>query len=346
MRVIFAGGGTGGHLYPAIAIAEVLKKKGIDFKFLVSDRGIEARILTTLGYEYVEQKVSAFKGKGLFYKIKAVFKLLLAVIKTFSLINKNDKVFLTGGFASAPAAIVAKIKGCQLYLHEQNSVMGLVNRFFAKFSNKVFLSFPETKKATGNIVVTGNPIRKKFKRKNKEEEFKGRILVLGGSQGSKKINELIIDSIEEIINLGFTVFHQTGEGLYNQTLNSYGSLARKYEDKIIIKPYIEDMANKMKDSDIVIARSGAGTVFETIAVGCPAIYIPLKIASDNHQYFNALFANKQGYALILMEDEANKDELIKKILEIKENIDIFKEKIFNTSYINSVDIIVREAGID
>ncbi len=346
MRVIFAGGGTGGHLYPAIAIAEILKMKNIEYKFLVSDRGIEARILTTLGYEYVEQKVSAFKGKGLFNKIKAIFKLVLAVIKTFPLIKKDDKVFLTGGFASAPAAIVAKIKGCQLYLHEQNSVMGLVNRIFAKFCKTVFLSFPETKKATGNIVVTGNPIRKKFKRKNKEEEFKGRILVLGGSQGSRKINELIIESVEEIINLGFTIFHQTGEGLYNQTLNGYGNLIRKYDSKIVVKPYIEDMANQMRDSDIVIARSGAGTVFESIAIGCPAIYIPLKIASDNHQYFNALFANKQGYALILEEDDINKEELIKKILEIKNNINTFKEKIFNTAYVNSADIIIREAGID
>ena len=204
MSVIFAGGGTGGHLYPSIALAEVLSQKGIEFKFLVSDRGIDARILTRLGYKYIEQNVAPFMGKGLFGKINALIKLFGAVIQTYPIIKKGDKVFLSGGFAAAPAAIVAKIKGCELYLHEQNSVMGLVNRTFARVSKKVFLSFPNTKNASGNTVVTGNPVRRVFKTFKKKDDFTGSILVLGGSQGSRAINEIIVKSIDEIMAAGFT----------------------------------------------------------------------------------------------------------------------------------------------
>lgn len=346
MRVIFAGGGTGGHLYPAIAISEVLKKKNIEFKFYVSDRGIESKILTSLGYDYVEQSVSAFKGKGIFAKLKALIKLKIAIIKTFSQIKKDDVIIMTGGFASAPVGIVGYFKGCKLYLHEQNSVMGLVNKSFAKICKKVFLSFPETEKAVGNTVVTGNPVRKRFHRKESKSDYNGQLLILGGSQGSRKINELIVESVDEIMDLGFKIFHQTGEGLYSETINNYGNAIRKYQDKIIVKPYIDNMAKEMSDADIVIARSGAGTVFEVIAMGCPAIYIPLKIASDNHQYFNALYAEKQGFALIIEEDKANKDELLKKLKEIKENINTYREKLNKASLINSAEIIVREAEID
>ncbi len=345
MRIIFAGGGTGGHLYPAVAIAEVLQKKKVDFTFLVSDRGIDARILTSLGYNYKEQKVSAFMGKGIFGKITALIKLFVAVVKTYPLIKKDDVVFLMGGFAAAPAAIIAKIKGSKLYLHEQNSVMGLVNRTFAKMSHKVFLSFPNTKNALGNTIVTGNPVRKSFKRQE-AKEFTGKILVLGGSQGSRKINNIIINAVDEIINNGFTLIHQTGEGLYRETINNYGRKLKEYGNKIEVAAYIDNVASKMKDVDIIIGRSGAGTVFEVMAVGCAAIYIPLKTASENHQYYNGLFVEENGFGLLIEEDNANTHELIKKLNYIKENIEEFRNKIKNTPYLNSAEMIVREVGIE
>lgn len=344
MRVIFAGGGTGGHLYPSVAVAEVLSRKGIEFKFLISDRGIDARILTRLGYNYIEQNVSPFMGTSLIGRIKAIAKLCAAVIKTYPLINKSDKVILTGGFAAAPAAVVAKLKGCELYLHEQNSVMGLVNRIFARLAKKVFLSFPDTKNAQGNTIVTGSPVRRVFRTMKKKEGFSGSVLVFGGSQGSRAINKIITDSIDGIIEAGFRVTHQTGENLFRETMQAYGSKAAKYGNKLSVMPYIDNIAAVISASDIVVARSGAGTVFELASAGCPAVYIPLKSASENHQYYNALYAKKAGGALIL--DEARGGELITKLNEIKNNIDIFRSNIREEETPDSANIIVREAGLE
>lgn len=346
MRVIFAGGGTGGHLYPSAAVAEVLSRRGVDFKFLVSDRGIDARILTSLGYDYAEQNVSPFMGTGLAGRIKALAKLCSAVVKTYPLINKGDKVILTGGFAAAPAAVAAKLKGCELYLHEQNSVMGLVNRIFAKGAKKVFLSFPDTKNASGNTIVTGNPVRRIFRTLGKKEGYSGSVLVLGGSQGSRAINKIITDSIDGIMEAGFTVTHQTGEGLFRETMETYGSKTAVYGDRLFVRPYIDGVASVMSESDIVVARAGAGTVFELAAIGCPAVYIPLKSASENHQYYNALAAEKAGGALILDEDEARGGGLIDKLNEIKNNINVFRSRLRERPLPDSAEMIVREAGIE
>ena len=162
MKVIFAGGGTGGHLYPAVAISEQLKKNNINYYFMVSDRGIERNILRPLNCQFEEQKVSAYMNQSVTGKIKALFNMIKATGRALKVVQKGDKVILTGGFAAAPSAIAAVLKGCDLYLHEQNSVMGLVNRIFARFRKKVFLSFENTKNAKGSLIVTGNPVREVF----------------------------------------------------------------------------------------------------------------------------------------------------------------------------------------
>ena len=143
--------------------------------------------------------------------------MIKATGRALKVVQKGDKVILTGGFAAAPSAIAAILKGCDLYLHEQNSVMGLVNRIFARFSKKVFLSFENTKNAKGNCIVTGNPVREVFYNRQPKKDYSGNLLILGGSQGSRKINKLISSSIDEIVSLGFNVTHQCGAKLYDET---------------------------------------------------------------------------------------------------------------------------------
>ncbi len=346
MRVIFAGGGTGGHLYPAIAIAEELKSKNVTVKFYVSNRSIDARILKQLGYDFVPQNVVAFKGKGIISKVVSLFKLLIATIKMMPHIKKDDKVILMGGFASAPSAFIAKLKGAELYLHEQNSVMGLVNRVFAGLCKKVFLSFEDTKNAKGNTVVTGNPVRKVFLAKPKSHDYNGKLLILGGSQGSRSVNKLIASSISQLINEGFSVTHQTGEGLYQETIAMYGTYVKQYGDKLVIKPYINNVADVMNEADIAIARAGSGTIFELEALQCPAVYIPLKLASDNHQHFNALSATNSGKANMMTEDEATPKLLLEKLKDIKDNYEKFKIALSNSEKHSSAKVIVKEIGVE
>ena len=341
MKVIFAGGGTGGHLYPAVAISEQLKKNNISFYFMVSDRGIEKSILTPLGYEFEEQKVSAFMGAGVFGKIKAVLNMIGATTRALKVVKKGDKVVLTGGFAAAPSAIAAIIKGCDLYLHEQNSVMGLVNRIFAKYSKKVFLSFEKTKNAKGRIIVTGNPVREAFYSLEPKKDYTNSILVLGGSQGSRKINTLISSSIDELVNNGFHIVHQCGKKLYDETMQMYGDKLEIYENKVKLMPYIDNAVEEMKKADIIISRSGAGAVFEIKALKCPAIYIPFAGASENHQYYNALNEKERGRCIIIEEKYANTNALINGLNEIKNNIEKYRAA-FGKEVEKSSEIIFKE----
>lgn len=341
MKVIFAGGGTGGHLYPAVAISEQLKKNNISFYFMVSDRGIEKSILTPLGYEFEEQKVSAFMGAGVFRKIKAVLNMIGATTRALKVVKKGDKVVLTGGFAAAPSAIAAIIKGCDLYLHEQNSVMGLVNRIFAKYSKKVFLSFENTKNAKGNTIVTGNPVREAFYSLEPKKDYTNSILVLGGSQGSRKINTLISSSIDELVNNGFNIVHQCGKKLYDETMQMYGDKLEIYENKVKLMPYIDNAVEEMKKADIIISRSGAGAVFEIKALKCPAIYIPFAGASENHQYYNALNEKERGRCIIIEEKDANTAALINGLNEIKNNIEKYRAA-FGKEVEKSSEIIFKE----
>lgn len=345
MRVIFAGGGTGGHLYPAVSVAEKLKEHNIDFYFMVSDRGIEAKILSGLGYPYEEQKVSAFMGQGIAGKIKAVFNMIKSAFRAMKVVKKGDKIFLTGGFAAAPPAIAGLLKGCDIYMHEQNSVMGLVNRIFAKFSKKVFLSFENTqniKKRDGRYVVTGNPVRNKFRSVEKKTGYDGRLLVLGGSQGSRKINSLIASSIDSLMEEGYTVIHQTGGKLYDETIEKYGDKLKEYGDKIKVMPYIDNIAEEMSKADIIIGRSGAGAVFEILALNCPALYIPFGGASENHQYYNALYVEQQGGCIILDENNAVKEKLLEDLKQLKENIEDYRKNLSEMKKYDSSMIIYKE----
>lgn len=342
MRIIFAGGGTGGHLYPAVAVAEQLKKNGVEFHFMVSDRAIDGNIIAPLGYSYTPQKVSAYMGKGIIGKIKAVFKMVFAVFEAMKIVRKGDRVMLTGGFAAAAPAIAAIIKGCPLYLHEQNSVMGLVNRIFAGKCRKVFLSFKDTLNAKGNITVTGNPIRNKFYEMPEKTGYDGNLLVLGGSQGSRKINNLIIEAVDDIIAAGFRLTHQTGKGLYDEVMKSYGEKADIYKDKLFIKNYIDNAPQVMSEADMIISRSGAGAVFEIRALNCPAVYIPFGAASENHQYYNALEVEKMKGCIILDEASADKKSLMDALLNIKNNIDDFRNNLRNNRPERSAEIIAKE----
>ncbi len=344
MKVVFAGGGTGGHLYPAIAISEQLKKHNIPFYFMVSNRGIEKSILTPLNYEFEEQHVTAFMGVSFSMKIKAVFNMIKALKRALQVVEKGDKVIITGGFAAAPSAIVAIIKGCDLYLHEQNSVMGLVNRMFAKFSKKVFLSFEHSKNAKGNIIVTGNPVREVFYKEESKKGYDNNLLILGGSQGSRKINTLIAASINEIMELGFNVVHQCGKKLYDETVEMYGSHLENFKTRLTLKPYIENAAIEMGKADIIISRSGAGAVFEIKALKCPAIYIPFAGASENHQYYNALSEKEQGSCIIIEEKNADTNNLTAALKEMKENIEKYRAS-FSKEIIKSSEIIYKELDI-
>jgi UDP-N-acetylglucosamine--N-acetylmuramyl-(pentapeptide) pyrophosphoryl-undecaprenol N-acetylglucosamine transferase len=345
MKVILAGGGTGGHLYPAIAVAEKLKERNIDFLFLVSNRGIERKILTKLGFDFIEQETVAFKGKNLVSKFRAIIQLLIEISKTSKFVNRLDKVILFGGFASASAGAVSRLKKVEYYIHEQNSVMGMVNSFFAEKAKKVFLSFPDTIKSKGNCITIGNPVRQEFSNFEPKKELGKNILIIGGSQGSRAINNLIVDSAEEILSKGFYIRHQTGEKLYNEVLEAYESKNLRENSNVEIYAYIDSMKDAYDWADIIISRAGSGSVFEIMYAKRPAIFIPFKAASDNHQMLNAQAANKIFGALIMEESSSNSEILMSNIEKIINNYDEIYLKLKEIKFVDTAGRIIKEMNI-
>jgi len=344
-RLVIAGGGTGGHLYPGVAVAEHVKQFGVDSFFIVSKRGLERKVLTDLGYPFYEQADTPLNGVSVLRKIRSVFMLMKEVARCHSLLKKNDKLLLTGGFVSAAAALVGSMKGLEMYLHEQNSVMGMTNRKFAASCEKVFLSFPDTKKAVGKTTVTGNPVRAMFKDIPMKEEAGKNILILGGSQGSRFINTQVAEAAKSLMDAGFTIRHQAGGKLLAETMEKYNGLGITPDERLQVTGYIDDVAEALEWADVVIARSGSGTVFEVMNAKRVALYIPFALAADEHQLYNAKFAEEQGVAKVLTEDDATPEALAGMVKSISLNYDSYKTALKNLKTYDSVELIAGGMNI-
>ena len=341
MKVILAGGGTGGHLYPGIAIAEKLRIAGILSLFMVSDRGLEKKTLSRLGYQYVEQNVSAFSGVGVAMKMLSLIRLVKALVSAIKYIGRGDKVLLLGGFAAAPVALAGIIKGVDLYVHEQNSVMGLLNRMMSSRSRKVFLSYGDTKMAPAKGVFVGNPIRNELMHGVIKEGSAKRILVLGGSGGSRIINITVASVAEKLLREGYFIHHQTGEKLLEETIKEYEKSVDLGESGLQIEAYITDMAQAYAAADIVVARSGSGAVFETMYAKRPALFIPFARSSNNHQYSNALYMQKLGCAEILKEEEFTSERFIERIFWMFSRIEEYQWNLSGVETRDSAELIIR-----
>ena len=346
MRIIFAGGGTAGHILPAIVIAEELKKRNVDIYFIVSNRGIERDMLIKKGFSFYEQKLRPFKRTNIANQIISVLLIFVESVKLLRIIKKREKILLLGGFASLPAGIAGTLKRCDIYIHEQNSSMGLANKIFAPLAKKVFLSFENTKNAKGKLFYTGYPVRQEFKLINKKEKFEKRLLVLGGSQGSRKINQLIVSSALILLEKGYHIAHQTGKKLYEETMALYRNEGLSNIKLLNIFPFYDNVASLYNWADIVIARAGAGTIFEILSAKRPTIFIPLKSSADNHQLINAVYASKSGFTFILKEDDANVESLVTLICYIADKYDIeIKQKLACVQNLNASEKMMEAMNV-
>jgi UDP-N-acetylglucosamine--N-acetylmuramyl-(pentapeptide) pyrophosphoryl-undecaprenol N-acetylglucosamine transferase len=342
-RLFIAGGGTGGHLYPGVAVADRLKGSEVEIMFLVSDRGLEKKILTERGYSFCEQPQTPLKGVSIAVRIRSMFRLFKGVLGMLGRIGKEDTVLLTGGFAAGAPAIAAVLKGAGLYIHEQNSVMGLTNRLFARFCKKVFLSFDDTRGAKGKTDVSGNPVRAGFESFKPKERQGRRVLVLGGSQGSRFLNRLLAESAKMLQEEGFEIVHQTGLKLFDEAKADYEAAGADMS-RIELKSYIDNVFSEYKAADVIVARAGSGTVFEATYSKRPSVFVPFAGAADNHQYHNARYAERQGTAKILEEKEATPAKLTM-LLRWAVSGEA-KEALEKVRYTDSAGIIVRGMELD
>jgi UDP-N-acetylglucosamine--N-acetylmuramyl-(pentapeptide) pyrophosphoryl-undecaprenol N-acetylglucosamine transferase len=307
MRAILAGGGTGGHVIPALAIANELKKSyAAEVLFIGTARGIENRLVPAAGYPLQLVRVGALKNVSLVTRVKTAFDLPRAVWSAGRMLNEfaPDVVIGVGGYASGPAMLAAVVKHIPTLAFEPNVVPGFANRVVARFVSGAAVHFEETAKYFRHAEVTGVPVRQAFfdipaLESNKKRGGVPTLLVFGGSQGAHAINEAMIRCLPELLRQapGMHIIHQTGEHDYNGALAAYKLLGESAE----VFKFIEDMPAAFARADLVVCRSGASTVAEITAAGKPAIFVPFPRAADDHQRVNAEALAESGAAVVVEE---------------------------------------------
>jgi len=313
MRCVIAGGGTGGHLFPGIAIAEafVEREKGNEVLFIGTERGIEARVLPGGTFPLRTIKARPIQGRSLLEKGKAVWSLPMAVCEACSILKEFQPqlVLGVGGYAAGPTLLAAFFLGMKRAIQEQNVMPGMTNRMLKWFSQRIFVAFEEAKKyfPQEKTVVTGNPIRKKFFTTLQEsngmsrQEDRFTLLIFGGSAGAHRINQAMIEALDHLqgIRSSLKIIHQTGNKDFDFVSEGY----REKGFEALVKPFIEDMATYYRISDLVVCRSGASTVAELAVCGKAALLIPYPYAAHDHQFINAKKLVDLGAARMVLDRE-------------------------------------------
>jgi UDP-N-acetylglucosamine--N-acetylmuramyl-(pentapeptide) pyrophosphoryl-undecaprenol N-acetylglucosamine transferase len=321
LRVVVMAGGTGGHIFPAIAVADELAAQGVDVTWFGTQHSMESRLVPEAGYPIVYLNISGLRGKGLKGWMLAPFKITLAISQAIRLLRKIRPAVVLGmgGFASGPGGIAAKLLGIPLIIHEQNAIAGMTNRWLAKVARTIFFAFPGAFPGTEgnqNFKFCGNPVRKNIidsalpADRFAQRQGRLQLLVLGGSLGAAVLNEVVPAAIKLMPEGDRPVIrHQTGERTLELANESY----QKNNIEAEIRPFINDMAEAYCWADLVICRAGALTIAELAATGVGAILVPFPQAVDNHQMYNAKYLTDKGAGYLMLQKDISA-EVLSKIL--------------------------------
>ena len=326
MKVLLTGGGTGGHIYPALAVARRLEEiePELELLYVGTKRGLESTIVPKEGIPFKAIEIEGFKRKlnfeGIKYNIKSVGLFLKSIREAKKIIRefKPDVVLGTGGYVSAPICYAAAREGIATVVHEQNSFLGLTNKFLIRFVDKLAISFEDiyeqAEKYHEKVIFTGNPRAQELasaKKSTTKEIFgldtsKPIVLVLGGSRGAERINQAIVEAYPKLIDRDYQLLIVTGENHYEKVVNQLNTYSPLVENKnIVVKPYINNIIEVLQHSSLLVSRSGATTIAEITSLGLPSILIPSPYVTDDHQTKNAMSLVKNDAALLLTEKDLN-----------------------------------------
>ena len=316
MRVIISAGGTGGHIYPALAIINKIKEEEPDSEFLyigTTDR-MEKDLIPSMGYRYEGLEVTGFKRKLSLDNIKTITNFLGAIKKAKVIIKdfNPDVVIGCGGYVTAPVIYAAKKLGKRTFIHEQNSVVGLANKFLSKYTDKVGVSFEST--------INDFPKGKELE----IDEDKKLVLIVMGSLGSRSVNDKIFSFIDNFRNKNYSVIIVTGNSYYEKVKD------KRVPKNVKVLPFIYEMPKVMKITDLMVTRAGASTMSEITALGVPAIFVPSPYVANNHQYKNAMDLVEHNAGIMLEEKDLDGKvliELIDKTLNDKDKLEEMKKNL-------------------
>lgn len=342
MRVLLTGGGTGGHIYPALAVARRLKEMDADVSLLYvgTARGLESTIVPKENIPFKTIEIEGFKRgfdfQSIKYNLKSLKLFFTSIREAKEIIRgfKPDVVLGTGGYVSAPMGYAAAKEGIPTVVHEQNSFLGLTNKFLIRYIDRLAISFKEIYQQVDGyeekVVFTGNPRGQEVAAKEIPmldtiyglDVLKPIVLIFGGSRGAAKINQAVVDAYPQLIQRNYQVIFVPGENHYEDIQNKLELISPLQRNpQFVVKPYIHSMINTLRHTSAIVSRSGATTIAEITALGIPSVLIPSPNVTDDHQTQNAMSLVKHEAALLLKEEHLTGEMLVNKLDELMENAD-------------------------
>ncbi|MBL4820688.1 MAG: undecaprenyldiphospho-muramoylpentapeptide beta-N-acetylglucosaminyltransferase [Gammaproteobacteria bacterium] len=327
-KILIMAGGTGGHIFPALSIAEKLQHSGAKVEWLGAIGGLETRIVGETDIPLHVISVKGLRGKGLLPLVLAPFMIIKAVAQALGVMRKvkPDCVLGMGGFVTGPGGVAAVLSGRKLLIHEQNAVPGVTNKMLSVVARKVLVAFPGAFKAKEKVEFTGNPVRQSIilateaRRDRASSNVIMHILVLGGSQGAVAINEVIPPMLALWKNQNVPhVIHQTGRLNLDDTLALYRTHSMDPGEQLKVTGFIDDMAEAFAWADVVICRSGASTVCELAVAGLPAILVPYPYHKDNQQTKNAQWLSDADAAILIQQVDLSPELLMENLAKLDED---------------------------
>ncbi len=357
--MVVTGGGTGGHLFPGIAVAEEILRRFPDGRvlFIGTNRLVDSSILNDQSFETTSIKSSGIKGMSFISRLKALLQIPYSVIQAAGILRrfKADLVLGVGGYVTGPVVLASRIMGVPACIHEQNSVPGMANRLLGHICNKVFLSIPGSEKyfPSGKTLLTGNPVRQELLKSintqiseiSSNDRKVPTLLILGGSQGAHRVNILMLECVKKLLSdmpNSFNIVHQTGSADKDYVKKTYSELGISAD----VSAFIKNMNEVYQKADLIISRAGATTLAELAVLGKPSILIPYPYAADNHQEKNGQYLCNSGGARMFIEAGLTGEKLageISKLLQDPESLKIMGEKIKQMGKPEATDAIVNQS---
>lgn len=332
MKYLISGGGTGGHIYPALAIAKEIKlnDKNAEILYVGTKEGLEAELVPKEGINFTSIRVKGMPRRLNKDSLLALRELIIGLRQANKIVKEfnPDIVIGTGGYVSAPIVYRAKKNGVAAMVHEQNAFPGITNKILSRYVDKVAVTFEESKKYfkyPDKVVLTGNPIRREILDIDKEKAYKdlsidkekSLVLSFGGSGGQLKLNDAIIDILKNNrLDKEVQLIHITGNRLYDRFMEEIKKSNIQINENIKILPYLHEMPQALNTADLVIASAGAITMAEISAIGVPSILIPKSYTAENHQEYNAKAFEKANASIVILENDLNGNLLADTILDL------------------------------
>lgn len=332
--VLIMAGGTGGHIYPGLAVARELQKNGIEVTWMGTRKGLESRVIPQADIEIDFVSISGIKGRGLLPWMLMPFRLTYAFVQSVRILMKRrpSVVLSMGGFVAGPGGVMAWLLRRPLIIHEQNAIPGFTNRMLALFARRILTGFPAVFGRYPKALYTGNPVRDSIRNiplpedrpESDQEAFK--VLIIGGSRGARRINQVMADVFHFWSDESAPeVWHQCGEQLLQETTARYGRHAEAgSESRLKLVPFIDNMDEAYAWADVVVCRAGAMTIAELACAGLASVLIPFPYAADDHQTANADYLVQRDAAILIPEDQLSAKRLHEVLHELAHNRQVVK----------------------